>query len=244
MAEAVMDYLCVDLETTGLSPKTDKIIEIGAVKVRDGQIVETFETFVRPGVALPERVTELTGIREAELVQAPVISEVFPHFLAFAEELPLLGHRILFDYSFLKRAAVNARLPFERNGIDTLKLSRKFLAELPSRRLGDLCEHYRISMRAHRAAEDARATHFLYQRLCGDFYEQNEKDFQPVPLIYKVKREGPATKAQKERLERLLVQRGITPDRDIEMLTKNEASRLIDKILASQQACKTEGSGL
>lgn len=235
MAEAVRDYLCVDLETTGLSPKTDKIIEIGAVKVKDGNVVDTFESFVRPGVVLPERVTELTGITEAELTETLSISEVLPHFLEFAEELPLLGHRILFDYSFLKRAAVNGKLPFERSGIDTLKLARKLLPELPSKRLGDLCEYYRISIRAHRAMEDARATHLLYQKLCEDFYEQNEKDFQPVPLIYKVKREGPASRAQKERLERLLLQRGITPDYDIEMLTKNEASRLIDKILASAQ---------
>lgn len=233
MQEAVMDYLCVDLETTGLSPKTDKIIEIGAVKVKNGQIVDTFETFARPGVTLPEKVTELTGITAADLEHAPTITEMLPQFLAFAEELPLLGHRILFDYSFLKRAAVNARLPFERNGIDTLKLSRKFLPDLPSKKLGDLCLHYRIEMRAHRAMEDARATHFLYQKLCGEFFEQNEKDFAPVPLVYKVKREGPATKAQKERLARLLAQHGIVPDYEIDMLTKNEASRQIDRILAS-----------
>lgn len=249
-----MDYLCVDLETTGLSPKMDKIIEIGAVKVKSGKIVDTFETFVRPGVALPERIAELTGITEEDLASAPTITEVLPRFLEFAEELPLLGHRILFDYSFLKRAFVNVKLPFERKGIDTLKLSRKLLPDLPSKRLGDLCEHYQISIQAHRAMEDARATHFLYQKLCEAFSEKNEKDFEPIPLIYKVKREGPATKAQKERLERLLVQHGITPDYDIEMLTKNEASRLIDKILAathqalsidaSQQACKSEGSGL
>lgn len=233
MPEAVMDYLCVDLETTGLSPKTDKIIEIGAVKVKNGQIVDTFEAFVRPGVTLPERVAALTGIAAEDLEQAPVIAEILPQFLTFAEELPLLGHRILFDYSFLKRAAVNARMPFERSGIDTLKLSRKFLAELPSKRLSDLCMHYQIEMRAHRAMEDARATHFLYRKLCEEFFEQNEKDFLPVPLVYKVKREGPATKAQKERLARLLAQHGIMPDYDIDMLTKNEASRLIDRILAS-----------
>lgn len=241
---AIRDYLCVDLETTGLSPKTDKIIEIGAVRVKDGQIVDAFETFVRPGVALPERIIELTGITEEALASAPVLAEVLPRFQEFAGELPLLGHRIFFDYSFLKRAFVNAKLPFERSGIDTLKLSRKFLAELPSKRLGDLCEHYHISIQAHRAMEDARATHFLYEKLCEAFFEKSPKDFEPVPLIYKVKREGPATKAQKERLARLLVQYGITPDYEIEMLTKNEASRLIDKILASQQACKSEGCRL
>lgn len=233
MPEAVRDYLCVDLETTGLSPKLDKIIEIGAVKVRDDRIVDVFETFVRPGRALPQKVIALTGIVEAKLEQAPVMQEVLPHFLEFAEELPLVGHRILFDYSFLKRAAVNEKQPFARNGVDTLKLSRKFLAQLPSKRLGDLCAYYGIEIQAHRALGDARATHFLYRKLQEAFFEHNEKDFLPAPLVYQVKREGPATPAQKERLERLLSLHHITPDYEIGMLTKNEASRQIDKILAT-----------
>lgn len=233
MAEAVGDYLCVDLETTGLSPKLDKIIEIGAVKVKNGQIEDTFQTFVHPGRVLSEHVVKLTGISEADLADAPPIGETLPRFLEFAQELPLVGHQLLFDYSFLKRAAVNARLTFERSGVDTLKLSRKFLADLPSRKLSDLCEHYGIRLQAHRALEDAKATHFLYQKLYENFYEQSKEEFSPRPLIYKVKREGPATKAQKGRLGRLLLQNGLTADYEIELLTKNEASRLIDKILAS-----------
>lgn len=233
MTEAVRDYLCVDLETTGLNPKLDKIIEIGAVKVKDGKITDTFGTFVHPGKALPEYVSELTGITQNDLANAPLIAGVLPQFLEFAEELPLVGHQLLFDYAFLKRAAVNARLTFERSGIDTLKLARKFLQKLPSRKLSDLCEHYEIELQAHRAMEDAKATHFLYRKLCENFFEQSREDFAPQPLIYKVKREGPATKAQKERLGRLLSQHGLAADYEIELLTKNEASRLIDKILAS-----------
>lgn len=230
MSESVNSYLCVDLETTGLNPKMDKIIEIGAVKVKDGEILSTFQTYVNPGKILSEEVSKLTGITQENLVGAPTIDKVLPDFLNFAEELPLLGHRVLFDFSFLKRAAVNHKLTFERSGIDTLRLSRKYLADLHSRRLCELCKHYGISLQAHRALEDAKATHFLYQRLCAEFYQ--EDDFRPYPLLYKVKRESPATKAQKERLSRLLSQHGITPDYEIEMLTKNEASRLIDRINA------------
>ena len=149
-------------------------------------------------------------------------------FLGFAGELPLLGHRILFDYSFLKRAAVNAGKTFERSGVDTLKLSRQYLAELPSRRLSELCAYFNIPIEAHRALEDARAAHFLYQELCARFYEG--KSFSPIPLLYKVKKEGPASPRQKERLRRLLEERGIVPDYDVELLTKNEASRLTDKL--------------
>lgn len=233
MPEAVRDYLCVDLETTGLSPKLDKIIEIGAVKVKDDRIVDVFETFVRPGRTLSEKVISLTGIREADLERAPVMEEVLPRFLDFSEELPLVGHRILFDYSFLKRAAVNEKLSFTRDGIDTLRISRKFLPGLPSKRLGDLCAHYGIEIQAHRALGDARATHFLYRKLREDFYERNEKEFMPVRLVCQVKREGPATPAQKERLARLLALHHITPEYEVAMLTKNEASRQIDKILAA-----------
>lgn len=240
MSEPVMDYLCVDLETTGLNPKLDKIIEIGAVKVQGGRVTDTFQTFVRPGRTLTERVTELTGIELKQLEDAPVIQEILLGFLDFAGELPLLGHRILFDYSFLKRAFVNEKQPFERTGIDTLKLSRKYLPDLPSRKLGDLCAYYGIEIQAHRALEDAKATHQLYQKLCENFYTENESDFTPVPLIYKVKREGPATRAQKERLSRLLTQHDLTAEYDIELLTKNEASRLIDKILASQGILQNE----
>ena len=241
MAEPVKDYLCLDLETTGLNPKLDKIIEIGAVKVRQGEITDTFSAFVKPGRFLEEHIQKLTGISERDLENAPVIAEVLPQFLEFAEDLPLLGHRILFDYSFIKRAAVNEKLSFERSGIDTLKIARKYMPELPSRRLSDLCENFEIPIKAHRALEDAKATHLLYQKLTEQFYGKidsanenyREADFEPEQLIYKVKREGPATKAQKERLERLVRQHGITLDCEIDMLTKNEASRLIDRILAS-----------
>jgi len=241
MSGPVMDYLCVDLETTGLNPKTDRIIEIGAVKVREGRIVDTFSSFVYPGRKLEERITELTGIRDCDLEGKGSIETVLPCFLEFAEELPLLGHSILFDYSFLKRAAVNQRLSFERRGIDTLKISRKYLAELPSRKLGILCANFGISHQAHRAFQDAEATHFLYQKLCECFYAKDgsrDMDFLPMVLSYQVKREGPATPAQKERLNRLLKQHNITPEYEVEWLTKNEASRYIDKIMAAYGICR------
>ena len=142
------EYVSVDVETTGLAPKQDKIIEIGAVRVRDGQIVGSFTCFVNPGRILPAHITELTGILQEQVDEAETMESVLPAFLEFAGDLPLMGHRILFDYGFLKRAAVNMRLDFERSGVDTLKLSRQFLSELPSRRLSALCEHFEIPIQA------------------------------------------------------------------------------------------------
>ena len=122
MREVIKDYLCLDIETTGLNPKTEKIIEIGAVRVRNGNITESFESLVAPGRPLGERITDLTGITDEMLKNAPAREEVIPKFLEFAGEDILLGHSVLFDYSFLKKAAVNCNYQFERTGIDTLKI--------------------------------------------------------------------------------------------------------------------------
>lgn len=227
----INSYVCIDLETTGLNPKMDKIIEIGAVKVKEGAITDTFSTFVNPGRSLEDRVSELTGITSADLENAPYIEDILPKLEVFLEDLPLLGHRILFDYSFLKKAMVNSKKTFEKQGLDTLRIARRFLPELPHRTLEYLCEYYKISHKAHRAYEDAKATSELYQILARDFYSGEEACFKLQPLVYQVKKETPITKPQKERLYRLLEKHGITPDYDVEKLTRSEASRHTDKIL-------------
>ncbi|MCM1187157.1 MAG: 3'-5' exonuclease [Lachnoclostridium sp.] len=225
-------YVCVDLETTGLNPKRDKIIEIGAVKVVQGKKEEIYSSFVNPGRKLEERIVELTGIRDEDLAQAPDISEVLPKVIDFLGEFPLLGHSILFDYSFLKKAAVDRKLDFEKKGIDTLKIARKYLASLENRSLDYLCEYYGIPHQAHRALEDAEATCTLYGKLAEQFYKEEENLFCPAPLIFSVKRDTPATPRQKEALYRLIKQHKIIPDMDVEKLTRSEASRFTDKIFS------------
>ena len=228
----ITSYVCVDLETTGLNPKYEKIIEIGAVKVVEGEVIDTFSTFVNPGRKLEERITELTGICQEQVDGAPYIEEVLPQFLEFCGDFALLGHRILFDYSFLKKAAVNQKLSFEKKGLDTLRIARRFLAELPHRTLPYLCEYYGIPHQAHRALHDAEATCRLYQILQENYYKEDEDCFKPQALIYQVKKETPITKSQKERLLRILDQHKLTIDVDIDKLTRSEASRITDKILA------------
>lgn len=229
--ERINSYVCLDLETTGLDPKKNKIIEIGAIKVSDGKIVGQMETFVNPGVKLEERIVELTGIRDELLWEAPEIREVLPELLHFIGEDILLGHSILFDYSFVKKAAVNQKLSFEKKGIDTLKIARKFLPDLESRSLGFLCNHFGIEHSAHRALTDAKATAMLYDKLTELFYEGNEKDFYPVPLLYQAKRETPITIPQKEQLYKLIDKHKIKVEYEVEKLTRNEASRIISQLL-------------
>ena len=228
----ITSYVCVDLETTGLNPKYEKIIEIGAVKVMEGQVIDTFSTFVNPGRKLEERTCELTGITQKQVDEAPYIEDVLPKFLEFCGDFALLGHRILFDYSFLKKAAVNQKLTFEKKGIDTLRIARRFLPELPHRTLPYLCEHYGIPHQAHRALQDAEATCRLYQVLLEKYCQEEEDCYKPQVLNYQVKKETPITKSQKERLLRILDQHKLPIDVDIDKLTRSEASRITDKILA------------
>lgn len=225
-------YVCLDLETTGLDPKKDKIIEIGAVRVRDGEIDAMLETFINPGRALDERITELTGIVDAQLEDAPDISKMLPELLDFIGDDVLLGHSVLFDYSFVKRAAVNERRTFEKYGIDTLKLARKFLPDLESRSLEFLCRYFEIEHSAHRAIADAKATSVLYKKLAELFYDGHEADFKPIPLKYNVKRETPVTIPQKNQLYKLLDRHKLKVDYNVEKLTRSEASRIIAQLLA------------
>ena len=227
-------YVSLELETTGLDPKKDKIIEIGAVRVRDGRVREHFTTLVNPGRALSDTVINLTGIRDKELKEAPYIEDILSDLLSFIGEDILLGHSVLFDYSFVKRAAVNAKLSFEKRAVDTLKIARKYLPDLESRALSALCKHYGIAYCPHRAYEDAIATHELHLKLYSEFKDREEAGtvFEPHEMIYQVKREGPATPRQKERLARLVEERKIVLKVDINHITKNEASRLTDYILS------------
>lgn len=252
MTQIPMNYVVFDIETTGLNPKYEKIIEIGAAKVRDGEVSDTFSTFVNPGKSLPERIIELTGICDTDVINAPYIEDVLDTFINFAGDDILLGHNLIFDYSFIKKAAVNQKKKFDRRGIDTLKIARHFLADLESRNLGFLCEHYQIQLQAHRALNDALAAHELYQRFVRDFAGREAGLFQPKELVYSVKKEGPITPKQYELLLKLAKQYRLetcagendsvvlhpvihvtTESTDLKRLTKNEASRLIDKLLST-----------
>ena len=121
------DYTVIDLEMTGLQPKMDKIIEVGAVKVRNGEIIDTLEYMVNPRCAIPERIQELTGITD-EMVQAGLEEdEAVEKLLAFIGEDVLVGQNVIFDYSFLKQWAINHRIPLELKAWDTLRLAQKLL---------------------------------------------------------------------------------------------------------------------
>ena len=241
----VKDFVSIDLETTGLLPKEDRIIEIAAVRFRDGKEVAVYHRYLNPGREIPQRITELTGITADMVKEAPQFAEVCTEVLDFIGDDVLMAHHISFDFAFLKRAVLNSMSTkqakangFEKKGIDTLKIARYFLPDMESRSLGALCKHYNIAIDVHRAEEDARATAQLYMKLWEEFADavdseaSKNKVFAPYQLVYKIKKEGPATRAQKERLYRELDKHKIVPEYDVESLTKNEASRYLDRILS------------
>ena len=228
------EYVTLDLETTGLEPKRDRFIEIGAVKVSNGVVIGEYTTLIDPQLEIPERISKLTGISNDMVQGKPLIQKVLGEFLEFCGDLPLLGHNILFDYSFVKHQAVNCGLEFEKEAVDTLKIARAVLSDLPSRSLQNLRQHFEIPQGdAHRALEDARTTYHLYERLFQEYGQSKPELFCSKPLIYKVKKQGPMTPAQKRYLQDLVKYHRINLNVNPESLTRNEASRLIDEILST-----------
>ena len=226
-------YVAFDLETTGLRPKYDKILEIGAVKVECGEVTGTYETFIDSGVEIPPRITELTGITQEMVAGSPGIREAVEGFLDFSGESVLLGHNILFDYSFMKRNVVNLGGTYERRGLDTLAISRLCLPQLSGKSLDKMAVHYGIPQEQHhRALDDALTAARLYERLREEFGERRPDLFEASPLVFKVKKEGPITNSQKVYLRDLLKYHRIESNVKIEMLTKSEASRMIDNIIS------------
>lgn len=229
----VKDYVSVDIETTGTCAKWDRIIEIGALKVRGGKVVDTFSQLINPGVNISPFITRLTGITNDMLAGNPAIEHVLPEFVEFTGDDYLLGHNIMFDYGFLKQNAINMNIQFEKSGMDTLKIARKTLRGLESRGLEYLCSYYGIQDdNHHRAFNDAAVTSKLYMILMEQFGGEMPGLFEPFQFTYTVKKMQPITLRQKKYLGDLMKYHNIVPDFDINQLSKNEASKKIDKILS------------
>ena len=223
------DYVVIDLEMTGLNPKTDAILEVAAVRVRAGKPKETFGSLVKTERRLSDKITELTGITEAMIKNAPDANDVMAAYFAFVGEDVLVGHNVIFDYSFLKQWAVNHKVSFERTAVDTLKLARKFLPPEQKKTLEDLCIYFGIPREnGHRALDDAMETARLFDCLQQQFFETDRGQFAPKPLQYKVKKQSPATEFQKKYLKLYASHFHLALPQPLEAMTKSEASRLRD----------------
>ena len=164
----VSDYTVFDLETTGVSPQTDKVIEISAIKVRNGQAVGEFSSLVNPMRGIPYGATRVNGITDEMVADKPVFEKVLGDFLDFVEDDILVGHNIHdFDMKFIHRdCEAFFRMFLGNDYIDTLPLARKCLPQLGHHKLTDLATYYKISINgAHRALNDCRMNQLVFERL-------------------------------------------------------------------------------
>ena len=152
-------FVVVDIETTGIKYYLgDKITEIGAFKIVDGKITESFTTLIDPEMPISEEITKLTGI-DGEMVKGkPKFSEVLPDFYKFCYGSVFVAHNIDFDYKFIKYMAKDTGYDFKNEGLDTLALSQKLVKGLKNYKLNTICEHFGIKFLHHRAMSDAYAT--------------------------------------------------------------------------------------
>ena len=150
------EIVCFDIETTGLKVTTEAITEIGAVVLKNGQITDTFQTFVNPHRRLTPEIIGLTGITDAMLADAPSLKEALTAFLKFVDGRPLAAHNAPFDISFIRAGCKKVGLPFEPTYIDTLILAQNLLPELHKYKLDIVAEHLDLpAFNHHRASDDA-----------------------------------------------------------------------------------------
>lgn len=162
------DYVVFDLETTGLSPEKDEIIEISGIKVRDGRAAEEFSTLVNPGRPIPSGATKVNGITDRMVQDAPMLKTALEQFLAFAGDDILVGHNIhSFDMNFLYNGVMKTLGREVANDyVDTLYLARSCMPQMYRYRLTDLADHFGIETKgAHRALQDCVMNQQCYERM-------------------------------------------------------------------------------
>lgn len=162
------EYVVLDLETTGLHREYDKIIEIGALKITNGEVYEQFHSFINPGLKIPARITEINGITDAMVKDAPSKEEVLPIFLKFISDLPLVAHNASFDIGFIE---AQGKVVLKNKIVDTLTLCRRYYKDYANHRLSTVCQNLCINAGTyHRALNDCWATAQVYET-CKRRYE-------------------------------------------------------------------------
>jgi len=165
-----INYVVVDIETTGFSASSDRITEIGAVKIVNGVIIEEFNQLIDPGIPIPWRITEITGITSDMVAGKPAIEEVLPLFLEFCAGCAIVAHNARFDMGFIRFNANRLGIDCNFELLDTVVMARRAFPHLHNHKLDTVARHLNIELIGHhRAADDARATAriFLHCMECG-----------------------------------------------------------------------------
>ena len=174
-------YVVFDLETTGLSPDKNKIIEIGAVKVVDGAITERFSTFVNPEVPIPYNIEQLTSIKDDMVLDAPRIEEILPEFMKFCEGTVMVAHNAEFDTGFIRKNCERMGLPFDFTIADTVALARILLPQLNRFKLDTVAKAVGVSLdHHHRAVDDAACTAEIFVKFIEMLHERGMETLDDV----------------------------------------------------------------
>lgn len=159
-------FVVFDLETTGFSAEVDRIIEIGAVKIKNGEIVDNFSKFVNPKIPIPFRIEKLTGINDSMVMKAEPIEKILPEFLEFCGDAVMVAHNAGFDTSFIINNAERLGIKYDPTIMDTVLLAQFVIPNLHNYKLDTLCKHLAVSLENHhRAVDDAQATAYIYLKM-------------------------------------------------------------------------------
>lgn len=158
------DYVVFDIETSGLNYAHDKVIEIGAIKYKNNKLIDKFHYLIYPEIKLEKIITDVTGLKDIDLIGKPKIDEVLPKFLEFISNMPLIGHNIKFDCDFVKYNVKKLHLKdMDNEIIDTLFLSRITIYDIKNHRLKTLKEYLDLNYNSHRALDDCYTCNEVYQ---------------------------------------------------------------------------------
>lgn len=179
------EFVVFDIETTGLNCSNDEIIEIGAVKIKNFNIIDTFSSLIKPNRDISDEITNLTGITKEMLDDKPSIEKVLPDFLNFVGDCPVVAHNAKFDTSFIKHYSKKLKLNFDNTIIDTLLLSRWLLTDLKKHKLNIVAQHLGISLENHhRAVDDATATAHIFIKFLYMLKERNASNLYDINNLY------------------------------------------------------------
>ena len=175
------EFIVFDIETTGLSNVHDRITEIGAVRVKGNEILERYDTFVNPGMPIPERITELTGITNEMVADARPIEEVLPEFFEFAGDRLLIAHNANFDTGFIRRAAERCGMSFGNPYLDTVAMSHYVNPDIKNHKLDTLADYYMLGdFNHHRACDDAEMLAMIFFKMTDKLREEGVSDFKTM----------------------------------------------------------------
>lgn len=171
------DYTVIDLETTGLDPRYDEVIEIGAIKVRNYQEIDRFQTLIKPNMDISQFITDITGITNKMVSTAPIIDEVLPSLLDFVDKDIILGHNVHFDINFLYDILLNKLdYKFSNDLVDLLRLARRVYPDFKNHKLKTVATNLGVDVSgSHRSMKDCEITHNCFIKL-GEYVDTKNID--------------------------------------------------------------------